>query len=122
MFGLIQYFIEDRFMTRITLAQATAIVEASFAKGRELGLKPLATVVVDAGGHDIAVQRQDGASILRPQIARAKASGALGLGVSSRQIGEIAAARTTFVTPLGSIQPLGTLPGAGGPSRVDGAG
>ena len=109
-------------MTRITLAQATAIVEASFAKGRELGLNPLATVVVDAGGHDIAVQRQDGASILRPQIARAKASGALGLGVSSRKIGEIAAERPTFVATLGAIAPLGALPAAGGLIVVDAEG
>lgn len=109
-------------MSRITLAQANAIIEASFAKGRELGLKPLATIVVDAGGHDIAVQRQDGASILRPQIARAKASGALGLGMSSRKIGEIAAERPTFVATLGGIAPLGALPAAGGLIVVDTAG
>lgn len=106
-------------MSRITLVQANAIIEASFAKGRELGLKPLATVVVDAGGHDIAVQRQDGASILRPQIARAKASGALGLGVSSRKISDIAAERPTFVATLGVIAPLGALPAAGGLIVVD---
>lgn len=109
-------------MGRITLAQANAIIEASFAKGRELGLKPLATVVVDAGGHDIAVQRQDGASILRPQIARAKASGALGLGISSRKISDIAAERPTFVATLGAIAPLGALPAAGGLIIVDGEG
>ena len=106
-------------MSRITLAQANAIIEATFAKGHELGLKPLATVVVDAGGHDVAVQRQDGASILRPQIARAKASGALGLGVSSRKISDIAADRPTFVATLAVIAPLGALPAAGGLIVVD---
>ena len=109
-------------MSRISLAQANAIIEASFAKGRELGLKPLATVVVDAGGHDIAFQRQDGASLLRPQIARAKASGALGLGVSSRKISDIAAERPTFIATLGVIAPQGALPAAGGLIVVDAEG
>jgi uncharacterized protein GlcG (DUF336 family) len=114
--------LEGNSMSRISLAQANGIIDAALAKGVDLGLKPLAVVVVDAGGHDIAVQRQDGASILRPQIARAKASGALGLGVSSRKIGEIAAERPTFVATLGVIAPLGALPAAGGLIIVDGDG
>ena len=73
-------------------------------KGRELGLKPLTIAVLDAGGHLLAFARQDGSSTLRPQIAMAKASGALGLGVSSRQIGEMAEARPQFVAALqGSV-------------------
>ena len=109
-------------MSRISLAQANTIIDAAFAKGRELGLKPLAVVVVDAGGHDISVQRQDGASILRPQIARAKAAGALGLGVSSRKISDIASERPTFVATLGVIAPLGALPAPGGLIVVDAEG
>ena len=109
-------------MSQITLLHATTIMEACFAKGRELGLKPLTVAVVDAGGHDIAVQRQDGGSILRPEIARAKASGALGLGVSSRKIGEMAAERPTFVAVLGAIAPFGVLPAAGGLVVVDAEG
>lgn len=62
---------------------------SSAGHSSELGLKPLSVAVLDAGGHLQALQRQDGASILRPQIAIAKASGALALGVSSRKIGEI---------------------------------
>jgi uncharacterized protein GlcG (DUF336 family) len=46
-------------------------------KGVELGLKPLSVAMLDAGGHMIAFQRQDGASTLRPQIASAKASSAM---------------------------------------------
>ncbi|MEO5587330.1 MAG: heme-binding protein [Novosphingobium sp.] len=49
--------------------------------------------MLDAGGHAIALQRQDGASILRPQIATAKAASALGLGISSRKIADMAAER-----------------------------
>ncbi|WP_380871699.1 hypothetical protein ACFB49_26510 [Sphingomonas sp. DBB INV C78] len=109
-------------MTRITLDQANRIIAAGFAKGSELGLKPLSIAVLDAGGHLLAFQRQDGASTLRPQIACAKAGGALGLGVSSRKIGDMAADRPTFVAALGPIAPHGVLPAAGGVIVVDDAG
>lgn len=101
-------------MTTLTLAQAQTIITASLAKGRELGLKPLCIAVLDRGGHLIALQREDGASNLRPQIAMAKASGALGLGVSSRAIGEMAAERPTFVASLASLTGAEIIPAAGG--------
>ena len=109
-------------MARISLDQANAAIAGAFAKGRELGLKPLCCVVLDAGGHAIALQRQDGASTLRPQIAAGKASGALALGVSSRRIGEMAAERPSFVAALGPIAPSGLLPAAGGVIVVDAEG
>jgi uncharacterized protein GlcG (DUF336 family) len=77
---------------------------------------------MDAGGHLIAFQRQDGASTLRPQIACAKAGGALSLGVSSRKIGDMAAERPTFIASLGPIAPHGVVPAAGGVIVVDGEG
>lgn len=106
-------------MTRITLEQANAVIAAGFAHGGERGLQPLAIAVLDAGGHLIAFQRQDGTSTLRLQIATAKASGALGLGVSSRRIGEMAAERPTFIASLGPIAPHGVVPAAGGVIVVD---
>ena len=109
-------------MSQITLAQATTIIAAALDKGGALGLAPLAVAVLDPGGHLIALQRQDQASTLRPQIAIAKAAGALGLGVSSRRIGEMAADRPTFVATLASIAPHGVVPAAGGVIVVDQAG
>jgi uncharacterized protein GlcG (DUF336 family) len=109
-------------VSRITLDHANQIVAAAFAKGRELGLKPLSIAVLDAGSHLIAFQRQDGASTLRPQIATGKASGALALGISSRKIGEMAAERPTFVASLGPVSPHGIIPAAGGVIVVDGEG
>lgn len=106
-------------MSRITLDQANSVVTAAFAKGHDLGLKPLSVAVLDAGGHLVAFQREDGASTLRPQIAIAKARGALGLGVSSRKIGAMAAERPTFVAALA---PHGVVPAAGGVIVVDAAG
>jgi uncharacterized protein GlcG (DUF336 family) len=70
----------------ITLAQATTIVEASLKRGRETACAPLAVAVLDDGGHLKAFAREDGAGILRPQIATAKAWGALGMGVGTRAL------------------------------------
>jgi len=109
-------------MNRITLEQANNVIAAAFAKGRELGLKPLAVAVLDAGGHLIAFQRQDGASTLRLQLAVGKASGALGLGVSSRKIGDMAVERPHFVTALVGIAPQGAVPAAGGVIVIDNLG
>lgn len=101
-------------MTTITLDQAAAIVAAAFAHGSTAGFKPLTVAVLDAGGHLVALHRQDGSSTLRPQIAIGKAAGALALGISSRKIAEIAAERPSFVAALGPIASAGVVPAAGG--------
>jgi uncharacterized protein GlcG (DUF336 family) len=101
-------------MSVISLDHANRMIAAALAKGRELGLKPLCVAVLDAGGHLIAMQREDGASTMRPQIAIGKAASALGLGVSSRKIAEMAAERPTFVASLASLAPQGLVPAAGG--------
>lgn len=101
-------------MTRITLDEANRITAGALAEGRKLSLKPLCVAVLDAGGHLIALQREDGASLLRPQIAIGKAASALGLGLSSRKIADMAADRPTFVSSLASLAPQGLVPAAGG--------
>ena len=109
-------------MTHLTLDQAQTIIAGAFAKGRQLGLKPLSVAVLDAGGHLLAFQRQDGSSTLRPQIAQGKASGALALGVSSRKIADMAVERPVFLAALGPVSPHGIIPAAGGVILVDAAG
>jgi uncharacterized protein GlcG (DUF336 family) len=101
-------------MSPLTLEKAESICRAALAKGAELRLNPLTVAVLDAGGHLVALQRQDGASTLRPQIACAKAGGALGLGVSSRKIAEMAAERPTFLAALAPLSASGVVPAAGG--------
>ena len=100
--------------TRINLQKANTVIAAAFAKGKELGLKPLSCVVTDAGGHVIAFQRQDGTSFMRLEIALGKAAGALALGVNSRRIGEMAQERPIFVANLCKVAGKGILPAAGG--------
>jgi uncharacterized protein GlcG (DUF336 family) len=73
-------------MTNLTLDQAAAIIEAAFDKGREDGLAPLTVAVLNAGGHPVALMRQDASGILRAKIATGKAYGALGFGLGSRDL------------------------------------
>ncbi|HJT08015.1 MAG TPA: heme-binding protein, partial [Stellaceae bacterium] len=79
-------------MATLTLAQASVIVDKALEHGRALKLKPLAVAVLDAGGHLLAFKREDGASIMRPQIAQGKAWGTLGMGFGGREFARRAAA------------------------------
>lgn len=65
----------------VTLEQARSAIAGTFEKGAELGLKPLSAVVLDAGGHVIAFERQDGAAPGRFAVAQGKAFGAVMLGM-----------------------------------------
>ncbi len=101
-------------MYRLTLAQANALIEAAFAKGAELGLKPLTVAVLDPGGYLIAAQRQDASSNVRVRLAQGKAAGALALGVSSRAIGKMAEERPHFIASVRDLGEGGMVPVAGG--------
>lgn len=65
----------------ITLDQAKTMIAVARETGRTLGLKPLSVAVLDAGGHLLAFEREDGASPGRFEIARGKAFGAVMLGM-----------------------------------------
>ena len=68
----------------LTLDQANRVIAAALARSAEAGYKPMAVVVLDDAGHMKAVQRQDGASMLRVDIATGKAWAAIGMGAASR--------------------------------------
>lgn len=87
-------------MRKLTLEEATTIIDAALAEGRAMELGQLTAVVLDDGGHVIALKREDGSEFLRPALANAKAWGALGMGVPSRLLGEKA---PTFLTGLAAI-------------------
>lgn len=84
----------------ITLARARAILEGALAFARAEGMQPLAVVVLDAGGHPVAAAREDGASLFRHEIARAKAMGALGMGADTRVLAERAQGNPLFFTSV----------------------
>ena len=87
-------------LTPLTLEQASVIIDTAIARGRAADLKPLTVVVLDLGGQMIAMKREDGAGIIRREIALGKAYGALGLGISSRMIFEKMTERPTFLTAI----------------------
>ena len=70
----------------LTLEQASKIVDAALLAGKARDFQPLCVVVLDTGGHAIAMKRDDGASIYRPEIATAKAAGCIGMGFGGREI------------------------------------
>jgi uncharacterized protein GlcG (DUF336 family) len=106
----------------MTLKQANAVIDGVLAKGQQADLKPLTVAVVDTGGQLIAFQRSNGSPNLRPSIAIGKAAGALGLGVSSRRLGEMALDRPHFIAAISHLAPQGLVPVAGGVIIVDDAG
>ena len=106
----------------ISLEQARTIVSAARVHGREHGLKPLTVVVLDAGGHLVAMEREDGSGYGRPQIAQGKAAGALAMGTSSRALGEMAVDRPTFIAALSAAWDGKLIPAAGGVLIRDEAG
>ena len=66
----------------VSLRKARTVIRKAFDKGAEMGLKPLSVVVLDAGGHVLAFERQDGAAPGRFAIAHGKAYGAVMLGMA----------------------------------------
>ena len=101
-------------MPQFNLQHARDIISVAQAKAAEAGFKPLTIAVLDAGGHLIALERQDGASILRPQIAMGKAYGAVALGAGSRWLNENAQTRPHFVQALNGVAGGGIVPVPGG--------
>jgi uncharacterized protein GlcG (DUF336 family) len=101
-------------MATLTLAQASVIVDKALEHGRALKLKPLAVAVLDAGGHLLAFKREDGASIMRPQIAQGKAWGTLGMGFGGREFARRAAAAPHFIAALSDASEGRVIPVPGG--------
>ncbi len=106
----------------ISLDQARTIISATRAKGREMGLNPLTVVVLDAGGHLVAMEREDGSGYGRPDVAGGKAAGALAMGVSSRKLGDMAAERPQFMAALSAAWNGKLIPAAGGVLVKDASG
>jgi len=106
----------------LTLEQAETIVSAARAKGRELGLLPLTVVVLDAGGQVKMAQREDGSSLLRPEIALGKAYGALAMGLGGRELARRAQSMQGFMNALSDIAGGRAVPVPGGVLACDGSG
>ncbi len=109
-------------MSPLTLAQANQIIAAAFGRSKQAGYKPMAIAVLDDAGHLKAFAREDGASMFRFEVARGKAWGAVGMGVSSRVLGERAKENPNFFLSLAATASGKFLPQTGAVLIKDAAG
>ena len=109
-------------MTSLTLDHARTVIASARSYGREHGCKPLSVAVLDAGGHVLAFEREDGASNKRFEIAHGKASGALAFGMGSRALMTRAEAQPYFVASATIAIGGALIPVPGGVLVVDDAG
>lgn len=100
-------------MALLTLAQARQIIDAALAHSAEAGYQPMAVAVLDEAGTLKAFSREDGASMFRFEVAQAKAWGAVGMGVSSRALGQRAKDNPNFFVALAATAHGRFLPQTG---------
>lgn len=98
----------------VTLAEANTIITAALSRGRELDCTPLAVVVLDPGGHVVALQREDRSGILRAEIATGKAYGSLGLRLPSRNLMARAESMPRLFDALAAVSDGRMVPVPGG--------
>lgn len=84
----------------LSLEQARKISDETQRAARDAELLPLTIVILDSGGQPVHVVREDGCGIARFNIAFGKASGALGMGISSRTVGQRLKERIAFIASI----------------------
>jgi uncharacterized protein GlcG (DUF336 family) len=106
-------------VTAISLAHAAKLVDAALAKGRAENFAPLTVVVLDPGGHMVALKREDNSGIIRVEIATGKAYGALGMGIGSRALFERAKIAPSFIAAASAASHGRLVPVPGGVLILD---
>lgn len=109
-------------MPGLSLDQANQIIAHALKKAREMNIKPVTVVVLDDGGHLKAMQREDGASMFRFDVATGKAWAAVGMGLSSRALAVRAKDNPNFFITLAATAHGKFLPQIGGVLIKDAAG
>ncbi len=98
----------------ISLRKARTIIRKALEEGRRLELKPLSVVVLDAGGHVIAFEREDGAAPGRFGIAQGKAYGSVMLGIAGKAQMQRAEAQAYFMAAVNGVYGGQVVPVPGG--------
>ncbi|WP_027243571.1 GlcG/HbpS family heme-binding protein [Leisingera daeponensis] len=109
-------------MAGISLDQARTIIRAALDSGRGNNLKPLSVVVLDAGGHVQAFEREDGAAPGRFAIAHGKAYGAVMLGMAGTAQMARAESQAYFMAAVNGVYGGQVVPVPGGVLVRDGSG
>jgi uncharacterized protein GlcG (DUF336 family) len=103
-----------RQMTTITLVQAERIIDAILDRGAALDCRPLSVIVVEPGCKVKAFKKEDGASMIRFEMAFGKAYAALALGRSSKLVHQRAEERPIFMRYLIAASGEQIFPEGGG--------
>lgn len=98
----------------LTLDIAEALAKSCIDHARTEGLKPLTIAVVDAAAQLKVLYRQDGTSLMRPDIAQGKAKGAVGMGLGSRALYERAKDQPYFIQSMNALAAGALVPVPGG--------
>ncbi len=98
----------------LTLDGALQIAQAALAHGRSLNMAPLVVAVLDPRGAVKAYLAEDGASLLRFDIAFGKAWGALGMGFGGRELTRRSAKVPLFINALQTMSSGKVVPVPGG--------
>lgn len=98
-------------MRHLSLEAAQTIIAAALRYSREQGYTPMTVVVLDDRGTVKAVGSEDGSSLARFDIARAKASACLAFDLGARAVGSKA---PIFVNAVGQLADVNMVPVAGG--------
>ncbi|SNR26773.1 GlcG/HbpS family heme-binding protein [Puniceibacterium sediminis] len=101
-------------MAGISLRRARTIIRKALEHGKAAGMNPLTAIVLDAGGHVIAFEREDGASPGRFQIAQGKAYGSIMLGMAGTAQMKRAEAQAYFIAAAGAAYGGQMIPVPGG--------
>lgn len=104
-------------MPSLSLEQANAVLDRALMQARSRGMPSVAVALLDPGGHLQALQRGDGVSFLRTDIAIGKAWGAIAMGVGSRQIWEryqLGVQQEGFINALNAMTAGRVVPLPGG--------
>ncbi len=109
-------------MSQLTLTQANTIISAALAQSKASGYKPMGIAVLDASGNLKAFASEDGASMFRFDIARGKAWASVGMGASSRKLGERAKDNPNFFVSLAATAQGKFLPQTGAVLILDASG
>jgi glc operon protein GlcG len=96
----------------LNLHDANQVVVHAHAKATELGIR-VTVAIVDEGGLLIALSRMDGAPPLTPQIAEAKAVGAVMLNRDGAGLAELAKDRPGFFGVADRLVRVPIVPGLG---------
>ena len=98
----------------LAYSSARKIVDSVLDFSRTHAHPAMTVAVLDRGGHLAAFGREDGASLFREKIARAKAYGALGMGVGSRALAARAEAHPHFIDSVVALSDGQLVPVPGG--------